>query len=157
IEEFRMSKWPLAIAAGLGLMVLGTSSLRLQAQLQNPAPQPRAVIDKYCVTCHNAKAKIAGLALDTLDIAHVAEHAAEWEKVARKLRTAEMPPPGLPRPDADTYHSVVRQLEAALDSAAAANPNPGRVPVHRLNRSEYTATIRDLLGLEIDGRTLLAA
>jgi hypothetical protein len=51
----------------------------------------------------------------------------------------------------------VQQLEGALDTAWAAKPNPGRVVVHRLNRSEYTAAVRDLLGLEVDGRALLAA
>ena len=59
-----------------------------------------------------------------------------WEKVARKLRTHEMPPPGRPRPDASTYSALATQLETALDKASAANPNPGRVAVHRLNRVE---------------------
>ena len=95
--------------------------------------------------------------LDGLDVSRVGDHAQEWEKVARKFRTGEMPPPGLPRPDPATYVSTAAQLEAALDRAAASKPNPGRVVVHRLNRNEYTAAIRDLLGLEIDGRTLLAA
>ena len=129
----------------------------LRAQLQTPPPEPRAVLDQYCVTCHNARMKTAGLALDTLDVSHPGDHAEQWEKVARKLRTAEMPPPGLPRPDAGTYRAVVQQLEGALDAAAAARPNAGRVAVHRLNRSEYTAAIRDLLGLEIDGHALLTA
>ena len=68
-----------------------------------------------------------------------------------------MPPPGRPRPDHDTYAALVSQLEASLDAAAAANPNPGRVAVHRLNRTEYTAAIRDLFGLDIDGKALLSA
>ena len=55
----------------------------------------RAVIDKYCITCHNAKLKTAGLQLDTADVDHSVEHADLWEKVARKLRTGEMPPAGL--------------------------------------------------------------
>ncbi len=66
-------------------------------------PSARAVIDKYCVTCHNAKLKTAGLQLDTADVEHIGEHADLWEKVARKLRTGEMPPAGLPRPDKATY------------------------------------------------------
>jgi mono/diheme cytochrome c family protein len=131
-----------------GLIAL-LAGLHLQAQV--------SVFDKYCVTCHNAKLKTAGLAIDTLDITHIGVHSQEWEKIARKLRTAEMPPPGLPRPDSATYRSVVQQLESALDAAYAAHPDPGRVAVHRLNRSEYRNAIRDLLGLEIDGRALLAA
>src|SRR6185312_7429519 len=99
------------------------------------AVTPRAVMGKYCMGCHNAKLKTAGLALDTLSAAPVGDHLEEWEKVARKFRTTEMPPPGLPRPDKATYAKVNAQLEAELDVAAAAKPNPGRVPVHRLNRN----------------------
>src|SRR5262245_35839529 len=66
-----------------------------------------------------------------------------------------MPPAGLPRPDKDTYHTVVAQLETSLDTAASASPNPGRPAIHRLNRAEYTNAIRDLIALEIDGRSML--
>lgn len=95
--------------------------------------------------------------LDTLDPAVVGDHAAVWEKVVTKLRTQEMPPPGRSRPDHATYAAVVNQLETALEKAAAEKPNPGRVPVHRLNRAEYAAAIRDLLGLEIDSKALLSS
>ena len=61
----------------------------------------------------------------------------------------------MPRPDPAVYHTLTAYLESALDAAAEARPKPGHVPVHRLNRSEYTAAIRDLLGIEIDGRALL--
>ena len=88
--------------------------------------------------------------------AHVGDAAEAWEKVARKLRTREMPPPGRPRPDDSTYGAVAAALEAALDAASAARPNPGRVPVHRLNRTEYANAIRDLLALE-DRRPIAAA
>ena len=129
------------------------------------APQPpeaghaatSAVLQKYCVTCHNAKLKTAGLQIDGLDVTRVADHAEEWEKIVTKFRTGEMPPPGRPRPDAATYSAVTTSLEGALDAAAASNPHPGRVPVHRLNRSEYANAIRDLLGLDIDAGALLAS
>src|SRR5580704_11332555 len=120
-------------------------------------PSARAVIDKYCVTCHNAKLKTAGLQIDTADVTHIGERADLWEKVALKLRTGEMPPAGLPRPDKATYARVATELETGLDAAALAKPNPGRVPVHRLNRAEYTAAVRDLLALDIDGKALLSA
>jgi hypothetical protein len=68
-----------------------------------------------------------------------------------------MPPPGRPRPDAAAYSAASAAIESRLDAAAEANPNPGRVAVHRLNRAEYTAAIRDLLGLEVDGKALLSA
>ena len=132
------------------------TTLPLRAQ-ETPTPTARAVINKYCVTCHNAKLKTAGLQLDSLDIDHVGDRADLWEKVARKLRTGEMPPAGLPRPDKATYANATAELESALDAAAAARPNPGRVAVHRLNRAEYTAAVRDLLGLDIDGKAMLSA
>jgi mono/diheme cytochrome c family protein len=121
------------------------------------APEAKAVIQQYCLGCHNAKLKTAGLLLDTADIQHIESAPDLWEKVARKLRTGEMPPAGRPRPDPATYRAVTLELESALDAAAAKRPNPGRVPVHRLNRAEYTNAIRDLLGLRIDGKALLAA
>ena len=115
------------------------------------------IVRTYCVTCHNGRLKTAGLELDGLDLRDVADHAEQWEKVATKLRTGEMPPPGRPRPDAETSRAVAAALERELDAASAANPHPGRVPVHRLNRSEYANAIRDLLDLEIDPRAVLSS
>ncbi|RPI51167.1 MAG: DUF1592 domain-containing protein, partial [Acidobacteria bacterium] len=132
------------------------------AQAPTPSPVPAAAnpaaatLSKYCITCHNEKRKVAGLTIDKLDLQNVATDAEAWEKVARKFRTHEMPPPGMPRPDNATYAAMTAHLERALDAAAAANPEPGRVPVHRLNRTEYTNAIRDLLGLDIDGRAVLS-
>jgi len=142
------------------IALLISASILLQAPLRADEAQKtsaRAVIDKYCVTCHNAKLKTAGLQLDTADVEHVDQHADLWERVARKLRTGEMPPAGLPRPDKATYARVAAELETGLDAAALAKPNPGRVAVHRLNRAEYTAAVRDLLALDIDGKALLSA
>src|ERR1700736_5109299 len=118
-------------------------------------PPQRALVDKYCVSCHNKTRKTGGLVLETLDLEHVADAAPVWEKVARKLHAAAMPPPGLPRPDKATLDGFVSSLENALDRAAADSPQPGRPAIHRLNRAEYTNVIRDLLALEVDGRSLL--
>jgi hypothetical protein len=121
---------------------------------QSPA---RATLDKYCVTCHNERLKTAGLMLDKADVEHAGADAQTWEKVLRKLHTREMPPAGSPHPDAQTYSAIGDQIERKLDAAAAANPNPGRVAVHRLNRTEYANAIRDLLDLHLDGKSLLSA
>ncbi|MSV35278.1 MAG: DUF1592 domain-containing protein [Bryobacterales bacterium] len=139
------------VSMGFGLALL-IGPWHLQADEPKTA---KAVIQQYCVTCHNAKLKTAGLVLENADPARISEHPEMWEKVARKLRTGEMPPPRMPRPDKATYVTATSELEAALDTAALAKPNPGRVPVHRLNRAEYTAAIRDLLGLKIDGKAVL--
>jgi Protein of unknown function (DUF1592)/Protein of unknown function (DUF1588)/Protein of unknown function (DUF1585)/Protein of unknown function (DUF1587)/Protein of unknown function (DUF1595)/Planctomycete cytochrome C len=120
------------------------------------AADPRELLDKYCVTCHNQKLHTAGLALDTLDIAKPAANAELWERVIAKLRAGSMPPPGLPRPDAATYRDLATSLENDIDRAWAAKPNPGRVSaVHRLNRAEYNNAVRDLFALDIDVKPLL--
>jgi hypothetical protein len=94
--------------------------------------------------------------LDTIDVDRAGDAAETLEKVASKLRTREMPPAGAPRPDATAYRDVITALESALDRASESQPYPGRVPVHRLNRTEYANAIRDLLALEVDGRSLVA-
>jgi mono/diheme cytochrome c family protein len=119
------------------------------------SPDYRAVVDKYCVTCHNERARTAGLMLDKTDLSNVPGNAEVWEKVVRKLRVGMMPPQGMPRPDQTTHDALVSWLETALDRAAAAAPNPGRPLAHRLNRAEYAAAIRDLLTLDVDVTSLL--
>ena len=119
-------------------------------------PPERAVVNQYCVGCHSTKMKAGGLALEVVNAQDVSQHADVWEKVVRKLRARYMPPAGLPRPDEATYKAVVSSLEASLDRAAAAKPNPGRTDTfRRLNRTEYQNSIRDLLAIEVDVSSLL--
>jgi hypothetical protein len=120
-----------------------------------PSTPHRAVLAKYCITCHNGRLRTANLALDAVDLDRLGANAETWEKVVRKLRSGAMPPVGMLRPDPATYEALARWLETGLDRAAALNPNHGRPAVHRLNRIEYTNAIRDLLALEIDGPALL--
>src|SRR5690348_4782130 len=111
--------------------------------------QAGAVIGKYCATCHNAKLQTAGLVLDPTRVGNVPADAERWEKVIRKLRASTMPPPGLPRPDPATYNALAGFIETELDRAAAAKPNPGKLPLlHRLSRTEYQNAVRDLLAVE---------
>jgi mono/diheme cytochrome c family protein len=141
-----------------GIVLLAAAVMDVRGTQSQTAPEePRAVINKYCVTCHNERLKTAGLTLEKLDVDHPGTKPEVWEKVLRKLRENEMPPPGRSRPDSATYAATAAFLERSLNEAAAANPNPGRVAVHRLNRTEYRNAIRDLLGLEIDGKSLLPA
>jgi hypothetical protein len=118
-------------------------------------PPDRALVDTYCVTCHNERLKTAELTLDTLDLSKIAPNAELLERVVRKLRNGDMPPEGKPRPDAATLETFLKGLERSLDQAAAASPNPGRVASHRLNRAEYVNAIHDLLALDVDGTELL--
>src|SRR5215472_5129798 len=114
----------------------------------------RAVLDKYCVTCHNDRARRANLSLEKLDLTtHVGANPQLWEKVVRKLRAGVMPPPGMRRPDVTAYTGLTEWLEAEIDHNAKVKP--GSVVLHRLNRSEYANAVRDLLGLTIDPEALL--
>ena len=152
------------VAGVMGLAALGVATASAQAPGGGAAgggagaTAERALLDRYCVTCHNARLRTADLELDTADVAHVAADPALWEKVVRKLRAGAMPPAPRPRPDEATYARFIDRLETDLDAAAAARPNPGRTEAfHRLNRAEYHNVIRDLLALDVDVAELLPA
>jgi hypothetical protein len=119
------------------------------------APPERALVDKYCVVCHNDRAKTGGLTLEKIDFGNIPANAETWEKVIRKLSVGAMPPAGMPKPGAADVNSLVSFLETSLDKAYAANPNPGHATLHRLNRTEYANSVRDLLALDVDASTLL--
>ena len=115
----------------------------------------QALAAQYCATCHNDSARTAGVSIQGLDPS--APHTAPeiWEKVLRKVASGEMPPDGMPAPAAEDRALFVKRLERALDAAAEENPNPGRSPIRRLNRAEYSNAVRDLLGLDLDVRSML--
>src|SRR6185295_1868908 len=123
-------------------------TLMAYAQAQRPAA-PAAVFTQYCVTCHNSTLKTAGLVINPADLDRVSANPELWEKVVRKLRSTAMPPAGSPRPDPKTYDATAAFLETELDRAAAAKPDPGALPLlHRLSRTEYQNSIRDLLAVD---------
>ena len=130
---------------------------------QTTAASASAAFAKYCATCHNAKLRTGGFTIDPAGAVNPSSNAAAWEKVIRKLRNAEMPPAGAPRPDPATYNAMASFLETGIDRAAAGKPAPGRLPLlHRLSRTEYQNVIRDLLALdampkELDFSLLLPA
>jgi hypothetical protein len=142
----------MASAAALPAAAQDASNAASQA-----ATEFSSVLNRYCVTCHNDRLKTANLILGQLDIEDPPASAPAWEKVIRKLRSGQMPPVGLPRPEPAFYSGFATYLETQLDRASAAHPNPGRPAVHRLNRAEYTNTVRDLLGVEFDSAALLPA
>jgi mono/diheme cytochrome c family protein len=158
-------------AAGLlaaGCVVLKLNAVELPAQrAARPAPAqsraaatalPRTFIDEYCVECHDKDQRKAKLALDLVAADALPDHADVWEKVVRKLRARQMPPVGELRPDDATYDAVVTSLEAQLDRAAAAKPNPGRTAsIRRLTRTEYQNAVRDLLAIDLDLSSMLPA
>ncbi len=126
---------------------------RPASAIVSPVP---AVLDKYCVSCHDSEEPKGGLDLDSIRLEEVTQHPDIWEKVVRKLRSRQMPPMGKQRPEESAYDTVASRLEASLDSASAEHPNPGRTDTfRRLNRTEYQNAIRDLLALEVDASALL--
>ena len=114
-----------------------------------------AVVQQYCVGCHNEQNRTANLSLENVDLALISQDAELWEKVIRKLRAGMMPPPGMPRPSLADYNGLRDWLENEIDRRA--EPNPGTKILHRLNRTEYANAIHDLLDLEIDPTMFLPA
>jgi hypothetical protein len=133
------------IAIALGVLSYG----------QTPATTHRALLDQYCVTCHNDRTRRANLSLENLDLTTVGNNPQLWEKVVRKLRAGVMPPPGIRRPDFSAYSALTSWLETEIDRKTATKVNPGTKVLHRLNRAEYANAIRDLLDMEIDPASLL--
>ena len=123
--------------------------------VEKSASAQREFIDANCVACHNEQLLTAGLTLAGIDIEKVGANAEVWEKVLHKLDTGQMPPMGTPRPDRAASGALLSWLETELDLAAAANPDPGIVGVHRLNQTECANAVRDLLALEVEGSSLL--
>ncbi len=164
-----MRTWLASAVAGMLLLLSGGPAAAAAAPVEpavvRQAPADASVsaeasrtVRRYCVACHNGRLLTAGLALDDIDLTRVGDHAELWENVVRKLRAGLMPPAGRPRPDEATYDRVATWLEAELDAAAAASPNPGRTQTfHRLNRAEYRNAVRDVLGVTVDVEELLPA
>ncbi len=156
------------IAIGAALICSGITAL-LAAQTRSAAPAPanpgttaeaikyRAMLDKYCVTCHNQRAKLPADSPVILDggFDDLLGHAGTWERVLRKLSVRAMPPPGMPRPSEAEYAGFTSWLAASIDRAWEGHSTPGRYVVHRLNRAEYANAVRDLLAVEIDVSDLL--
>src|SRR5262245_59782210 len=135
----------------------GQTASTQPAASASPVSPHKALLTRYCVSCHNGRLKSGGLALDAIDVDRVIDHPEVWERVVRKLRARAMPPaaPGRARPDEAGYDSFAAYLENALDHAPA---DPGRPDTfHRLNRTEYQNAVRDLLALDLDAASLLPA
>ena len=149
------------LALGCAVLVPFVSAVVGQTAQQPAPPSPpassspqRVLLDRYCVGCHNQRAKASGqeagrkITLDDLDPARVSEHPEQWERVVRKLRAGMMPPANSRRPDKATYDGFVTWLEDELDRTAVTYALPPGL--HRLNRTEYANAIRDILDLEVD-------
>jgi Protein of unknown function (DUF1592)/Protein of unknown function (DUF1588)/Protein of unknown function (DUF1595)/Protein of unknown function (DUF1585)/Protein of unknown function (DUF1587) len=149
------------------LVVLIASPAVMQTSTVAQADQHRAMLNTYCVTCHNTRLKTGGLALDGAVLDHLSQSTGQsagddaqvWEKALRKLRGHQMPPPGSPQPPQKDVDSFVAWMENALDSAAgdshAKSPKAGYVPIQRLNRTEYATSVKALVGVDVNPKEVL--
>ena len=148
-----MKRLLLVLAAAVPLSVVLVPGQSPKTTAQTDSSPQRAVIDRYCVGCHNSRLLTANLALDKLDLTHLSDHAEIAEKVIRKLRAGLMPPTNMPHPDQPTRETLISWMENELDRSASTHlPAPG---LHRMNRAEYTNAIRDVLGLKVDATKFL--
>jgi mono/diheme cytochrome c family protein len=148
------------VLLGTALMTASLAAHSQQSAAAAHAPsallaQKWEFVDKYCGSCHNSLDWAGGVAFDTLDKDNIAPDAKVWEEAVRKLRGSLMPPPGETQPDTTARAAFMKALESALDQSAAANPDPGSVVLHRLNRSEYAHAIKQLLDLDVNAESLL--
>ncbi len=157
----------LFVCAVLALMTASPAVLQTRGVVQSGAPGPaaasaqpeqfQAMITTYCAGCHNSQLPkpAAGLALDTLSHQAAAEHPEIWEKAIRKLRGRLMPPPGARQPEQKDIDALVVWLENSLDSQPT-GPRAGHVPIQRLNRTEYAAAVKALVGVDVNTKDVLA-
>ena len=144
------------VSAGAALAAVALLCVCVPARADDAPPPPQwSLLQDRCEKCHNSEDWAGGVAFDTLSPNDIASDAGTWEKAMRKLRGRLMPPPGQTQPEQQTIDGFVSWMEGELDHAAAANPAPGNVGLHRLNRTEYARAIDALLGLDIDVRTML--
>jgi mono/diheme cytochrome c family protein len=144
--------------ASVSLVWLALAGGAAQAQGESNGDTVGALvglIETHCLECHNFIDWAGGLALDVMDITRVAEDAEIWEHVVHKMRGRLMPPAGAAQPTQDGVDALVAYLETALDEAAGERPRVGYVPIHRLSRTELEATLKALIGVDIDARSTL--
>ena len=153
-------------ASALVVLIASVAIVQNRAVGQTPAQTPgrttaaggadpyRAMLNTYCVGCHNTRLRTAGIAFDGLDPQAAADDAQIWEKALRKLRGRLMPPPGAPQPSQKDIDSFTAWMENNLDTHAK-GPRAGYVPIQRLNRTEYAATVKALVGVDVKATEVL--
>jgi mono/diheme cytochrome c family protein len=145
------------VLGAAGVLAAGAAAVAYRAELFGPSPGEQwALIQSYCLDCHNAAEAAGGLAFEGMGPDAIAENPELFETAIRKLRGRHMPPAGNPQPDGARVNSFVAWLERTIDREAEL-PHAGHVPIQRLNRVEYAAAVKDLVGVEIDPAEYLPA
>ena len=138
----------LALGAAIGATLMFAPA-RISGQSDEFDTAVRPVLTQTCVQCHGEQRPAGGMSVAGLTSAEsLIEHRDVWESILRRLRIGDMPPPGTRRPDPAQLAAMSGYIERAFERAdATVKPDPGRMTAHRLNRSEYSNTVRDLLGI----------
>src|SRR5678816_4384763 len=140
--------------SALLVLIASPVCLEISAAGQTNANRHQEMVQTYCVTCHSTRAKMGGLALEGLNLQAAADNAEIWEKALRKLRGNQMPPPGSPQPPQKDVESFVAWMENTLDTNAK-GPKASYVPIQRLNRTEYAASVKALMGVDAHPKEVL--
>src|SRR5882762_3443577 len=149
--------WLIGISCVVGMVSAGSKAFSQPANQVAQHPESQwSTIQTYCFGCHNKFVAAGNLFLDQLGAESVAEHPEIFEKVVRKLRGRQMPPPGILQPSQQEVDALVGWLESTLDESSKAHL-AGHVPVQRLNRTEYANAVKDLLAVEINPNQYLPA
>jgi hypothetical protein len=142
--------YPTWMASGTHASSMRSSGVTPEMPALNADAADDELIEQYCAGCHSDRRLRGNLSLETFTAEAAADQGAVTEKMIRKLRAGMMPPPGARRPEGDSLVALRASLERRMDAAAKDNPNPGMRTFQRLNRAEYQAAVRDLLGIEVD-------
>lgn len=152
----------LTIAAGAGISFAqppaaasAAKALAPGAATDSQAKRYFQFLNDYCAKCHNTEDWAGGIAFATLSPEDIPDDAKTWETAVMKLSGRLMPPPGQKQPPQAQIDAFMSWMSHHLDEAAAAHPDPGYVPLHRLNRTEYVRSVEQILGVEVDPSTLL--
>ena len=156
----RTNKLFTSLSLVISSVIAVVSVTHVKAQSLDPAStvsSEQALVNRYCLGCHNEKLKSGSFSWAKVDLAHPARSAEDLENVLRMLHAGMMPPPGIPRPNPAAMKTFIASIESGIDQAASGQPNPGNPALHRLNRTEYHNSIRDLLDVDVDVASLLPA
>src|ERR1700681_1761261 len=153
----KLAGWLIGISCAVGIVSADSKAFSQPANQVAQPPESRCPpFGTSCSACHNKYVKAGNLFLDELSAESVPEHPEIFEKVVRKLRGRQMPPPGMPQPSQQEVDALVGWLESTLDKSGKEHL-AGHVPVERLNRTEYANAVKDLLAVEIDPTQYLPA
>jgi Protein of unknown function (DUF1592)/Protein of unknown function (DUF1588)/Protein of unknown function (DUF1585)/Protein of unknown function (DUF1595)/Protein of unknown function (DUF1587) len=144
--------WSFAAFAAGGLIAVAGANVAMAA---SDADAHWKMLGDYCEKCHNATDWAGSVAFDAMQPGDIPHDGKVWEEAVTKLEGRLMPPQGEKQPPQATIDSFVSWMQTKLDAADAANPDPGYVTLHRLNRTEYARSVEQLLGVTVDVTALL--